>query len=46
MKCKLILSAPPDVYENMRNAARENLQLVLKGDPANLFLDKHGMRFQ
>lgn len=37
---------PPDVYENMRNAARENLQLVLKGDPANLFIDKNGMRFQ
>ena len=26
--------------------ARENLQLVLKGDPANLFIDKNGMRFQ
>jgi hypothetical protein len=37
---------PPAVYENMRNAARENLQLVLKGDPANLFIDKNGMRFQ
>lgn len=37
---------PPAVYENMRKAARENLQLVLKGDPANLFIDKNGMRFQ
>jgi len=37
---------PPAVYENMRNAARENLQLVLKGDPSNLFIDKNGMRFQ
>ncbi|WP_426338989.1 DUF6683 family protein [Pseudoduganella sp. S-14] len=37
---------PPEVYENMRNAARENLQLVLKGDPANLLIDKNGMRFQ
>jgi hypothetical protein len=39
-------SQPPAVYENMRNAARENLQLVLKGDPSNLFIDKNGMRFQ
>jgi hypothetical protein len=37
---------PPAVYENMRNAARENLQLVLKGDPATLMIDKNGMRFQ
>jgi hypothetical protein len=37
---------PPAVYENMRNAARENLQLVLKGDPSNLLIDKNGMRFQ
>ncbi|HEY0588319.1 MAG TPA: DUF6683 family protein [Pseudoduganella sp.] len=37
---------PPAVYENLRNAARENLQLVLKGDPANLSIDKNGMRFQ
>ncbi|WP_229632239.1 DUF6683 family protein [Pseudoduganella violaceinigra] len=37
---------PPAVYENLRNAARENLQLVLKGDPSNLLVDKNGMRFQ
>jgi len=37
---------PPAVYENMRNAAKENLQLVLKGDPANLLIDKNGMRFE
>lgn len=37
---------PPAVYENMRNAARENLQLVLKADPAKLLIDKNGMRFQ
>ncbi|KQV54516.1 MULTISPECIES: DUF6683 family protein [unclassified Duganella] len=37
---------PPVVHENMRNAARENLQLVLKGDPGNLSIDKNGMRFQ
>ncbi|MGW8393625.1 DUF6683 family protein [Pseudoduganella sp. HUAS MS19] len=37
---------PPAVYENLRNAARENLQLVLKNDPDNLLIDKNGMRFQ
>lgn len=33
-------------YDNLRNAARENLQLVLKSDPAKLNIDKNGMRFQ
>lgn len=33
-------------YGNLRNAARENLQLVLKSDPAKLSIDKNGMRFQ
>jgi hypothetical protein len=37
---------PPAVVENMRNAAKENLQLVLKVDPANLLIDKNGMRFE
>lgn len=37
---------PPAAYENLRNAAKENLQLVLKGDPSSLHIDKNGMRFQ
>lgn len=37
---------PSAFYDNLRNAARENLQLVLKGDPAKLNIDKNGMRFQ
>lgn len=37
---------PPEVYENLRNAAKENLQLVLKGDPSRLAIDKNGLRFQ
>lgn len=37
---------PPAIYDNMRNAARENLQLVLKGDPDRLAIDKTGMRFE
>ncbi|WP_374582472.1 DUF6683 family protein [Pseudoduganella sp.] len=37
---------PSAVYDNLRNAARENLQLVLKTDPARLNIDKNGMRFQ
>lgn len=37
---------PPAVAENLRNAAKENLQLVLKGDPSRLTIDKNGMRFE
>ncbi|MCE3263899.1 MAG: hypothetical protein K0R43_2978 [Pseudoduganella sp.] len=33
-------------YDNLRNAARENLQLVLKSDPDKLNIDKSGMRLQ
>jgi hypothetical protein len=33
-------------YDNLRNAAKENLQLVLKGDPDKLHIDQSGMRFQ
>lgn len=37
---------PSAVYDNLRNAARENLQLVLKTDPAKLSIDKNGLRYQ
>jgi hypothetical protein len=35
---------PPAVYENMRNAATENLKLVLRTDPSSLRIDATGMR--
>lgn len=35
---------PPAVLENMRNAAAENLKLVLRTDPASLHIDGTGIR--
>ena len=34
---------PPAVYENMRNAARENLKLVLGADPEQLQISERGV---
>lgn len=35
---------PPAVYENMRNAAMENLKLVMRTDPDRLVIDETGIR--
>jgi hypothetical protein len=35
---------PPAVYENLRNAAIENLKLVMRTDPAALHIDDTGIR--
>lgn len=37
---------PSEFYDNLRNAAKENLELVLKTDPAKVNIDKNGLRFQ
>lgn len=35
---------PPAVYENLRNAAVENLKLVMRSDPNGLLIDDKGIR--